>query len=212
VPCGADRCRAHRLNQCRRGCAQDSSERTAEGKRKERNSHRRDEWQRRRASPTVLRRRGRSPLSTCRCGQSVRNCERFPYLAGDGRRRVRAGSCLTLGLSAGGGTEALRSMVVEGHFRRKREAPLTVGGVPPHTQRPSPDLSLARTLPAGESSPILVMLALMLSYLGNDLMRVVRTRPLVSVAVSGDRYSVCCSATLGGMLPAADASACTDRR
>ena len=29
------------------GCAQDSSERTAEGKRKERNSHGRDEWQRR---------------------------------------------------------------------------------------------------------------------------------------------------------------------
>ena len=29
-----------------------------------------------------------------------------------------------------------------------------------------------------------------LSYLGNDLRRVVRTRPLVSVAVSGDRYSV----------------------
>jgi hypothetical protein len=52
----------------------------------------------------------------------------------------------------------------------------------------------------------------MLSYLGNDLMRVVRTRPLVSVAVSGDRYSVCYSATLGGMLPASDASACTDRR
>ncbi len=33
VPCGADRCRAHRLSQCRRGCAQDSSERTAEGPR-----------------------------------------------------------------------------------------------------------------------------------------------------------------------------------
>ncbi len=33
----------------------------------------------------------------------------------------------------------------------------------------------------------------MLSYLGNDLMRVVRTRQLVSVAVSGDRYSVCYS-------------------
>jgi hypothetical protein len=30
----------------------------------------------------------------------------------------------------------------------------------------------------------------LLSYLGNDLRRVVRTRPLVSVAVSGDRYSV----------------------
>ena len=30
----------------------------------------------------------------------------------------------------------------------------------------------------------------MLSYLGNDLRREVRTRPLVSVAVSGDRYSV----------------------
>ena len=30
----------------------------------------------------------------------------------------------------------------------------------------------------------------LLSYLGNDLWRVVRTRPLVSVAVSGDRYSV----------------------
>jgi hypothetical protein len=31
----------------------------------------------------------------------------------------------------------------------------------------------------------------MLSYLGNELRRVVRVRPLVSVAVSGDRYSVC---------------------
>ena len=30
----------------------------------------------------------------------------------------------------------------------------------------------------------------LLSYLGNDLRRVVRTCPLVSVAVSGDRYSV----------------------
>jgi hypothetical protein len=30
----------------------------------------------------------------------------------------------------------------------------------------------------------------MLSYLGNDLLRAIRTRPLVSVAVSGDRYSV----------------------
>jgi hypothetical protein len=30
----------------------------------------------------------------------------------------------------------------------------------------------------------------LLSYLGNDLRRVVRTRPLVSVAVSGDRYPV----------------------
>ena len=28
----------------------------------------------------------------------------------------------------------------------------------------------------------------MLSYLANDLVRVVRTRPLVSVALSGDRY------------------------
>ena len=30
----------------------------------------------------------------------------------------------------------------------------------------------------------------LLSYLGDELLRVVRTRPLVSVAVSGDRYSV----------------------
>jgi hypothetical protein len=30
----------------------------------------------------------------------------------------------------------------------------------------------------------------MLSYLGNDELQVVRIRPLVSVAVSGDRYSV----------------------
>jgi hypothetical protein len=30
----------------------------------------------------------------------------------------------------------------------------------------------------------------MLLHLGNDLLRVVRMRPLVSVAVSGDRYSV----------------------
>jgi hypothetical protein len=30
----------------------------------------------------------------------------------------------------------------------------------------------------------------MLLYLGTDLLRVVRMRPLVSVAVSGDRYSV----------------------
>jgi hypothetical protein len=30
----------------------------------------------------------------------------------------------------------------------------------------------------------------MLLYLGTDLLRAVRTRPLVSVAVSGDRYSV----------------------
>jgi hypothetical protein len=31
-----------------------------------------------------------------------------------------------------------------------------------------------------------------LLHLGNDLLRVVRMRPLVSVAVSGDRYSVAC--------------------
>ena len=30
----------------------------------------------------------------------------------------------------------------------------------------------------------------MLLYLGNELLRVVRMRPLVSVVVSGDRYSV----------------------
>lgn len=31
---------------------------------------------------------------------------------------------------------------------------------------------------------------LVLSYFGNDLRRVVRTHPMVSVAVSGDRYLV----------------------
>ena len=30
----------------------------------------------------------------------------------------------------------------------------------------------------------------MLSYLGNDLLKMVRTRSLASVAISGDRYSV----------------------
>jgi hypothetical protein len=35
-----------------------------------------------------------------------------------------------------------------------------------------------------------VYLALMLSHLSNDLLRVVRTRPLVSVANGGDRYSL----------------------
>ena len=35
-----------------------------------------------------------------------------------------------------------------------------------------------------------VYLALMLSHPSNDLLRVVRTRPLVSVAIGGDRYSL----------------------
>jgi hypothetical protein len=30
----------------------------------------------------------------------------------------------------------------------------------------------------------------MLSHLNNDLLRVVRTRPLLSVAIGGDRYSL----------------------
>jgi hypothetical protein len=34
-------------------------------------------------------------------------------------------------------------------------------------------------------------------YLVNDLLRVVRMRPLASVAVSGDRYSVCYSVARG---------------
>lgn len=42
----------------------------------------------------------------------------------------------------------------------------------------------------------------MLSRLGNDLREVVRMRPLVSVAVSGDRYSLSYSVTRGGIPPA----------
>ncbi len=52
---------------------------------------------------------------------------------------------------AGGGTEAPRSMVAAGHFRRKREAPLTVEGCRRTLSGPSPDLSPARTI---ASSPV----------------------------------------------------------
>jgi hypothetical protein len=48
-------------------------------------------------------------------------------------------------------------MVVEGHFRRKREAPLTVEGCRRTLSGPSLDLSPARTLPAGERPSIAVL-------------------------------------------------------
>ena len=46
----------------------------------------------------------------------------------------------------------------------------------------------------------------MLLHLGNDLLRVVRMRPLVSVAVSGDRYSVGYSVALSAPAAGHEAS------
>jgi hypothetical protein len=49
-------------------------------------------------------------------------------------------------LLTGGGAEAPRSRVAVGHFRRKREAPLTVEGHPRTLSGPSPDPGLATAL------------------------------------------------------------------
>jgi hypothetical protein len=46
----------------------------------------------------------------------------------------------------------------------------------------------------------------MLLYLGTDLLQVVRMRPLVSVAVSGDRYSVGYSVTRECLLSSFDSA------
>ena len=54
-------------------------------------------------------------------------------------------------------------MVAEGHLRRKREAPVTARGVPPHSQRAIPDLSpagLNRVTRTGDGTAPLVICAL----------------------------------------------------
>ena len=60
-------------------------------------------------------------------------------LQGMARVPIRAGYRLALGFWPEGGAEAPRSRVAAGHFRRKREAPLTVEGHPRTLSGPSPD-------------------------------------------------------------------------
>jgi hypothetical protein len=57
----------------------------------------------------------------------------------DGPRPVRAGSRLALGFWPEGVQRLRRSRVAGGHFRRKREASLTVEGHPRTLSGPSPD-------------------------------------------------------------------------
>jgi hypothetical protein len=62
--------------------------------------------------------------------------------------RVRSGQAPAWPLFlTGGGAEAPRSRVAVGHFRRKREAPLTVEGRPRTLSGPFPDPAAARPLP-----------------------------------------------------------------
>ena len=102
----------------------------------------------------------RNPESQVSFLLGVRNGCRSPGLSGQSVRRLREVPAPCRGWPAsgpgrfrpgpwslaGGGTGAPRSMVAQGHFRRKREAPLTVEGCRRTLSGPSTDLSLAGVL------------------------------------------------------------------